>query len=288
MNPAKKFVNAPRLVPSGPPRITTWGQALRQCRERAGYAVREVAQHCSAGVGDVEKWEAGVDFPRTYQLKGIYTLKGMRVLTTFQHLLPSRTREAIAEEEKAASGQPPAPVTEPPAVESSVALAVPARPPMVEAGSVTVIPPPPRFRAFRDGLRYFREEVEKIGQRELGDLVGVHASTISTWELGITLPTQENYAKLLELIPALRDAPKPRGLKDGAPRGMRPGAHKAGTLSPIEEVGAAYARALATLGAARAAHAAVKHVADAEAAIKVAEEAATEAQNKLLAATARA
>jgi len=263
---AKQPFNAPRLIPSGPAKITTWGQALRQCRERAGFTLREIAGHASTGAGEVDKWEAGLGFPSSYQLKGIYTLKGMRVLTTFQHLLPERSRDP----EPAAT--PPAPAVATPPAPAAV----------IDAGSLVVIPPSrPNIRNFRDALRYLREEVEKIGQRELGALGGVHGSTISGWEMGLMLPMQANYDKLLELIPALRDYPKPRGLKDGSPRGKAPAS---APRSPAEEAGAAYARALVAAEQARGEHkAAIESVRIAEAAVKAAEAAVTEAENNLLA-----
>lgn len=65
--------------------------------------------------------------------------------------------------------------------------------------------------------------IEGLTQEEVAQLVGTTDSTVSSWELGATMPVSENFEKLVQLMGAFlerwrndcQDRPKPVGLKGG-------------------------------------------------------------------------
>lgn len=72
--------------------------------------------------------------------------------------------------------------------------------------------PATRMVSFGAALRAAREK-EGIRQGDFAGLVAVDQSTLSSVELGSSRPSIELHAKLCELLPALKDAPKPRKMK---------------------------------------------------------------------------
>lgn len=104
----------------------------------------------------------------------------------------------------------------------------------------------------------------KLTLRELGEMAGLDGSSLGHYETGKIKPSVQTYDRLLALIPALAEAPKPRGMRNfpnGVPTGSKkaaPTASSAAVVTPyaraIEEVKAARARLKAAIARADAAH----------------------------------
>lgn len=217
--------------------IQTFGHALRFTRMRAGLSFQQIANNVGARKGDVRRWEKDEAIPTRVQLRKLYsTLKELRYYT--DRLPPvlrvTEEQEFNAEFEKAKKKIGDVAFTN--ALGPRVTDAE-----IIAAGVGTLIhsdaweppraapdekPPPPFPRAltFHDALRLARLAAG-LGQEELGELVGVVAQAVSHWELGVAVPIQDHYDKLIEVFPHLTRAPKPASRdmeKPGKPAGSSP------------------------------------------------------------------
>jgi transcriptional regulator with XRE-family HTH domain len=69
---------------------------------------------------------------------------------------------------------------------------------------------------FGKALFAAREEAY-LHQPELASKIGVHYSTIQTWESGSALPSEPNYDALMTALPSLQSFPRPKNLAKGRP-----------------------------------------------------------------------
>jgi transcriptional regulator with XRE-family HTH domain len=197
-------MNYPTIVPNEPVRfrfaITTWGMALMRCRVAVDLSHRDVSERVGVSRGLVKAWERNEGVPTAQQLKRLYG--SVPQLRAYENLLPNDTQTDVEVERAADQGVAP--------------------------GQTLAEAPPPVLndldqpRTFQDALRLARQ-VEGLLQEEVGELIGVHQSTISSWERGDVLPVQDHYDLLVDLFEVLRGAPKPRGLRDMEKPGRNPG-----------------------------------------------------------------
>jgi transcriptional regulator with XRE-family HTH domain len=264
----------------------TWGGALLRARMGRDLSHRELAERCGVTAKDIAAWERDEGRPQGARLARLYgSLAEMRA---YRHLLPQE-------------------VNAHPEVVKAEAAAVPLDNAEQEDVRALLEKPEARPRTFGEGLRRARTRAG-LSQLELGELVGVGHSPPSTWELNNSVPILAHYQKLVELLPELKDCPRPRGIRDMEKPGREPGQEALTVaidasippieaieasrgpapqlalppISDVEQLGAAHARALVRLAQVKAAHKAVV-----EEAMRLAEEvhaaalAATQAEEEL-------
>lgn len=199
-------MNVSARTPFNPPRmrhnlqITTWGDALRNCRiqasQKKGIEIthRSIADFLGVSRSTVRDWEEGLAFPSSVQVKMLHK-RGLKSLQAFNHLLPNVLAETVAKEEaKESDGQ--------------VTYAEPRLAQIREETQAIERP-----KSFGAGLRLCRRSAG-FSQEDVGDLLKVHMSSISTWEMDKSSPIQEHYEKLCSLFDGLRDMPVPKGMQN--------------------------------------------------------------------------
>lgn len=176
----------------------TFGEMLRRERQRLGLAHRDLAARCSVSRQVVAGWEADAARPNRVQLKKLFG--SVRQLRHYVHLLRDEALEAGAREDADEAADPLPSQVEP-------------TPPPAEAPPAT----------FREAIRRARLR-EGLDQQDVGDLLGVTQSTVSTWERGEATPVRSHVERLVELFPELATAPPP-GARDiekpSGPRGWK-------------------------------------------------------------------
>ena len=194
-------------------------QRARVARDRSH---RDLANKCNVSQEVVRSWETGETIPKGNEwakLKAnLFQLGAAQLVwreaireqaarevdasnfgqpTEVQHSAPQRVAELVKEEEleedraEALFDLPKAPDDVPP-------------PPPVPSASAQP--------SFGDALRVARVNLG-FTQEELGDLVDVGGSTISTWETELSMPTADNWRRLVNALPELKECTPP-GLRE--------------------------------------------------------------------------
>lgn len=240
--------------------IRAWGTALQRCRISRELSHRDLADRVGVGKNEIKGWEIGAAFPTVQQLKRLYA--SVHSLRRFQSLLPRAAQVAIEQEQNKAPAQPITREEQEREEQEVEQIRVPVE----------------RPTTFHAALRHLRE-VEGLSQGELAEMLKLHPSTISKWEVGDMLPIQDHYDMLCELLTDLQKYPKPMsrdtekpgpetGYRDGqptpapqpilpvraatppplpAPVPIKAPEIRPAMLTPVEAAGVAYARALADL-----------------------------------------
>lgn len=195
---------APSTKINPSPNLSPFAERLKQERVGEGLTHRDLAERCGVSQNDVRAWEGGEKFPSAFQFKKLrgslrvmahFLPPNLKVLKTSATTLAIRDdsgSEAVQIENVKPLDSPPAPPSEPKPKTFGAALAL---------------------ERLREGLT----------QEELGVLVGVTQTTVSSWELCETFPVLENAKKLLSLLPGLAHAPAPDSRdipKPPGPQGM--------------------------------------------------------------------
>lgn len=162
--------------------IATFGDILRSERLKFNMSYSDVAPRAGVSRDTVKQWEENKGWPDRAQLKRLFG--SFRRLRHFVHLLPQQLANQ-AQADASNDGE---------ALPSQLAPVMPA--------------PEPPARTFGGALRLLRLE-EGLSQTELGELVGVVGTAVTEWERDGCVPVQENYDKLLELLPKLALAARP-------------------------------------------------------------------------------
>jgi transcriptional regulator with XRE-family HTH domain len=156
------------------PAWTQLGDLIKRERVRMELSHRDVAERCGAGTAQVAAWEAGraIIDPRSWaRLKG--SLPILRAAgAVWRAALHERGGACI--------------VDEPPEPPESSAAPPPIMPPD--------IPDPAKQRSFGAALRVARLN-EGLRQEDLGELLGVSASAVGSWELEKSTPVLDNWTR---------------------------------------------------------------------------------------------
>ncbi len=176
------------------PLFASWGLTLKREREAAG---RTVASCCDGVSVKQNRWRAfeeGSELPSKPEYHRMcLQLRRMRLFP------PPAYADKVKRDD-------PNPAEDP----------IPPAPPL---------PLPPMQAApktWGEALRRERE-LEKMSQDEIAKLVGVTQTTVSAWEQNHTVPVRENYERLCQLFPRLRELAEPGSRdidKPSGPLGM--------------------------------------------------------------------
>lgn len=186
-----------------------YGVLLQQERTKINISRHRLADICGVSVRVVRQWEDGRAVPTNDQLERLESK--IRTLRKYRHLAKPKPTEA-----------PQAP----PSLAPALQVVRPAPEPTSEQTVKRRFHKKPmgrpieQYPTFGRALRAARL-AEGIKADELAKLLGLAGSgTISHWEMGRTTPVRENYEKLLELLPVMKDAKRPEAVKT---RGVPPG-----------------------------------------------------------------
>lgn len=267
--------------------LVEFGSALRSIRlaQRPQLTIREVARRVGCREIEVLSWEEGASFPTPRQYARLRNMVdgGLRAFrSALDAHWKARNERAIARElgdeeteEQAESPAPPRPEPDAPATVESPAAAAPAEPPALR---------PQDAAEFGEALRRARE-LEYLTVDEVAELVGVTQGAVRQWEVCKHMPTASLKQRLMEVFPILdecastnangmmaqniappnggREAKLAKANARAVAKAKDAAAPRASTAAapppppglvpvPLEEAGAAYARALAAIGAAEA------------------------------------
>jgi transcriptional regulator with XRE-family HTH domain len=207
-------------------RVLEWGRLLRRYRLEARYDYYKVANHCGVARFMVQDWENGIAIPNHDTLRRLYGL--FHKLEYHKDLLPRpqpvvapkqedeilkapifqimESHQQVEKFRKLASQQQPKKDPEPPPPQPEQRLTVVApEGKQVEKQSYRLFVPAPTFGG---ALRFLRDR-QNLNSTELANMMGVTASTISSWETGRNFPILSHYEKLLKIFPDLLKAPRP-------------------------------------------------------------------------------
>lgn len=227
-------------------RITTFGQAIALVRARHGHTHHNVADFVHVKASRVKDWEQGRAVPNAHEVTLL--CKMMASLRFYRELLPRPVLKSL----------PASPADPSATLERQV----------LEA-------PEPAPKTFGEALRRARL-AEGLGQAEVAELLNVEQGTVSRWELDRNPPVRDLYRALCEIFPSLKQAPSPDSRDIDKPEGnhlgnggspnpvvppitqpiqIAPHASTPATPAPtpLEELGRAYAQALAAKAEADAA-----------------------------------
>lgn len=163
-----------------------FGDALRAVRMHVGIDHAKLAQMVGRDKRVIKRWENGDDFPTG---RDIGRLCGsLPKVRPYLNLIPKDEKTTVADQI------------------AVVRLIQEAGPRSTDEENAIFCPPP--AKTFGEALA--RERLHQgLSQDEIGELVGVAQQTVSAWESEIVAPVKENYAKLLDLMPALKISPEP-------------------------------------------------------------------------------
>jgi transcriptional regulator with XRE-family HTH domain len=172
------------MAARAPLQLADFGAALRKAREERGSSVANMSKSLAVSKDDVRAWEAGHLAPSKLELKQL--LAFAPELRRFEADLRAENYQAAPQDVEV-----PEPV-----------FKTPPLPPAV------VVTPAPRPKTFGVALRAARLAAD-VTQDAIAQLTGNTQATVSAWELDEVCPVLENYEKLVDLFPELRDAPAP-------------------------------------------------------------------------------
>lgn len=171
------------------------GELIQRARVARDLAHRDIAQQCGVPQARVKEWEDGDEVPRGQEwakLKGmLYTLRPASHVwqAALQAAAGSMTAASEARIEQQASAPLPA----------NDAVEAPEPPPLQD---------PRRQTSFGAALRITRLNIG-FTQDELAQFIDVTGSTISAWENETSTPVLDNYNKLADALPELRECVPP-------------------------------------------------------------------------------
>lgn len=176
------------------------GELIQRARVAREFTHRDISEQCGVPQTKVKEWEDGVDVPRGNEwarLKGmLYTLRPAgHVWQAALRMLTGSATAAAEEraEEQASAAAPPTPAND-------------------QLDQIQVEPPPlqdPRLQSsFGAALRIARLNIG-FTQDELGQFIDVTGSTISQWENDSNPPVLDNWNKLVDALPELRECAPP-------------------------------------------------------------------------------
>ncbi len=201
--------------------------AVRDGRAKAKLSVHAMADRAGVKPSVVRSWEAGEALPT------VVAWKKLRMSHAFQwHTWLQERITKIEKLERSLDGADlvfeAIDVCDPaPAMLSKVALgaagvdvaafdaSTPVEPSKAEMRQRAAVATLPWAEAatFGEALRLARV-AEGLNQASLGDLIGVSKTTISSWELDVTLPVKPLFDKILSLFPGLSPLPHLVDLRD--------------------------------------------------------------------------
>lgn len=191
-------------------KVTTFGQALALLREERGYSHRELSNRACCSKADLKAWERGEGFPSAIQFKRLWG--SVPRLWGFVDMLPHEaSQEARAEKKKD---------------EAPVAVRLP------EPEEEKIVEPPPP-KSFGEALRRARLR-EGLDQHEVADMLSVEQGSVSRWELDTNAPIADHHRKLCDLMPGLKNAPKPVTREIEKPAGNVYGVYRTPGEAPVE------------------------------------------------------
>ncbi len=174
---------------------------LQEARVADRLTVHEIAKNAGISEATYREWESGVSAPTRVQLRR------MRHAIRLEPQLPTPTPPAtVMGQAFARAGvvavASPTPVVEPVPPAPIVEVKPPAPPPPAEPADA---PNNGRgWRAFGVALRSERQR-EGLIQSALGDILGVHGTTVGQWEGGDIHPLRKHYDALVALLPRLAE-----------------------------------------------------------------------------------
>lgn len=164
--------------PVAKPALSVFATALKQERARWKYSRHEIADQCGVRVSDVEAWEKGEAVPDVQRYKRLVGL--MRRLANTPPNYSRGTDRATLEDRAVIDIQ-----------REALRIKEPEKAPEPEL--------------FGAGLRRIRIE-NKIGQTELGELLGCGGSAVANWEMDRNPPAADRVPRLYEVLPELKTA----------------------------------------------------------------------------------
>lgn len=198
-----------------PKEFKVWSEAFFYCRKARGLTISEISRRVGESRRTVQEWEDGISYPA----KGNTSVRlygNMHNLKAYKNLLPKELQD---DPEPTNIGQQIASeVNRVPVVGRAVSTAMSAameKADIIAAEAESLAaeaaePEAPRPHKWNEALKKAMRDAG-FSQRELAQLVGVHASSISMWSLGDSTPIAEHWEKLVDLFPELRDwDPSPR------------------------------------------------------------------------------
>lgn len=197
-----------------------WPEAFFHCRKLRNFSITDISRRVGVSRKTVQDWEDGLAYPTkgnvSVRLYGI-----MNALKSYKSLLPKELQDV--EPAEGVNKTPLRLTVMGAAIEKADAAAAEAEALAAEAAE----PAPARPHRFGEAITLAREDAG-LSKREVGELVGVSASSISNWELGVAIPIVEHWNKLISLFPELKlwdpsskDIGKP-GREPGAWSGGKP------------------------------------------------------------------
>lgn len=159
----------------------TFGTALRLCREKRGFTLRDVAENINVPIADVALWEDDKGFPA--HIKCVRLIGMMPQLRHYKLLIPKLLQDKPDEEERAEAR--PQPITPAP---------TPTGPP----------------KDFKEALIQLRRSSKTLTWMKIGDKAGLSGGAIASFVSGRADAMSPNtYNALIAAFPQLKDAPPP-------------------------------------------------------------------------------
>jgi len=176
--------------------VETWPDALRYCRVERGFSYADIARSvCKDRPSDPRSWEGGEGAPDKQDLRRLYY--ALPKLRNYAHLLPDDLKHEPAKEPTGEEAPP----------EALVDAAQPHK----------QIKDPTKASTFGAALA-IALELEGMNHTEFSTIMGFSPSTISSYvangrKIGgkwqKTSMIQATYDRILDLLPILKEAPKP-------------------------------------------------------------------------------
>lgn len=159
----------------------TFGTALRMCREKRGFTLRDVAENINVPIADVALWEDDKGFPG--HIKCVRLIGMMPQLRHYKLLIPKILQDKPDEEQRAQAR--PQPITPAP---------TPTGPPT----------------DFKEALVQLRRSSKTLTWMKIGDKAGLSGSAVASFVSGRADAMSPNtYNALIAAFPQLKDAPPP-------------------------------------------------------------------------------
>lgn len=161
----------------------TFGTALRMCREKRGFTVRDVAENINVPLADVLLWEDDKAFPS--HIKTVRLIGMMPQMRHYKLLIPKISQDKADKSEPEQQATEPQPQSPPPAA--------PAGPP----------------KDFREALVQLKHSSRQPWMK-LGETAGLSGSGIGMYVSGKRdVMSPSSYNALCAAYPQLKDAPPP-------------------------------------------------------------------------------
>lgn len=197
----------------------TFGEILAETRAKAGDSVKHIAEKVRVQQHDVRNWEAGLCYPARKDFQRLTAVYGQ--LKAHRDLLPADIgygRNAGHED----------------ALDAEIAALLSGKfeeidPDELAAKERKEVESKPRPWGL--SLREARE-LNSLEVDDLAELLSVSHSAVRAWEMGVSMPTRQNYNALLDLFPGLKLVAEPK-IRDIAPPVGRGGKKAESTTNVI-------------------------------------------------------